>query len=124
MKLDISTPIDVTTAVNGLGGEQRMFYKMLESLESMTLIPVITNMRDAFDSKNYRMMKDQAHALKGACAYIGASRLHYVCFFMQEHFICERYEKIVEMYPSLIEAAIEFKLYSRQLLANYNKQNC
>ena len=112
-KFDISTPIDIATAVSGMGGEERMFYRMLESLESMTLTKTMTDIVDAYDAKNYKQLKDLAHALKGACAYIGAGRLHYVCFFMQEHYVFERYEKVVEMYPSLVEAAIEFKVYSR-----------
>ena len=78
---------------------------------------------DAYDAKNYKVLKDLAHALKGACAYIGASRLHYVCFFMQEHYILERYEKVVDLYPSLVEAAIEYKLYSREILAKHKGEN-
>lgn len=35
--LDISTPIDVETAVNGLGGDPKTYYMMLETLESMSL---------------------------------------------------------------------------------------
>ena len=120
-KFNISTPIDIDTAINkNMGGEERMFYKMLESLERMTLNKTMTDIIDAYDSKNYKSMKDLAYALKGACAYIGASRLHYVCFFMQEHFIYERFEKVVDLYPSLVEAAIEFKVYSRQILAKFN----
>ena len=119
-KFNISTPIDIDTAITGMGGEERMFYKMLESLERMTLNKTMTDIIDAYDSKNYKSMKDLAYALKGACAYIGASRLHYVCFFMQEHFIYKRFEKVVDLYPSLVEAAIEFKVYSRQILAKFN----
>ena len=119
-KFNISTPIDIDTAITGMGGEERMFYKMLESLERIVLNKTMTDIIDAYDSKNYKSMKDLAHALKGACAYIGASRLHYVCFFMQEHFIYKRFEKVVDLYPSLVEAAIEFKVYSRQILAKFN----
>ena len=122
-KFDISTPIDVTTAIQGLGGESRMFYKMLESLEKMTLNETMLKITDAYDAKNYKVLKELAHALKGACAYIGASRLHYVCFFMQEHFIQERYEKVVDLYPSLVEAAIEYKVYSREILAKHKGEN-
>lgn len=36
-EFDISTPIDVSTALNGLGGEPSIFYSMLGQLEDMTL---------------------------------------------------------------------------------------
>lgn len=68
-------------------------------------------------------MKDLAHSLKGASGYIGASRLHYVCYFIQEHFVFERNEKMLEYYPSLVEAAIEFKKYSRKIIAQFKGQN-
>ena len=64
-------------------------------------------------------MKDQAHSLKGASGYIGASRLHYVCYFIQEHFVYNRFDKMIEYYPSLVEAAIEFKLYSRKIIHKF-----
>ena len=69
------------------------------------------------------MMKNLAHSLKGASGYVGASRLHYVCYFIQEHFVFNRFDKMLEYYPSLVEAAIEFKVYSRQIIAKY-KSKC
>jgi len=71
----------------------------------------------AFEKKDYKQMKSLAHSLKGASAYIGASRLHYICYFIQEHFVSENYEQMLEYYPTLVEAAIEFKLYSRKIIA-------
>ena len=35
--MDISNPIDVATAVKGLGGEKSIFLMMLSKLEDMTL---------------------------------------------------------------------------------------
>jgi HPt (histidine-containing phosphotransfer) domain-containing protein len=67
----------------------------------------------AFEEKNYQKMKELAHSLKGASAYIGASRIHYCCYYIQEHFVYERYDKMLEYYPSLVEASIEFQKYSR-----------
>ena len=43
-----------------------------------------------YEQNNYKEMKDLAHSLKGASGYIGASRLHYVCYFIQEHFVFDR----------------------------------
>jgi hypothetical protein len=35
--MDISTPVDVETAIRGLGGEKSIFLMMLSKLEDMTL---------------------------------------------------------------------------------------
>ena len=64
-------------------------------------------------------MKLLAHSLKGASAYIGAARLSYTCYYIQEHYVYERYDKMLEYYPSLIEATVEFKVHSRILLAKH-----
>ena len=62
-------------------------------------------------------MRDDAHSLKGASGYIGASHLHYACYFIQEHFHNDRFKEMMEYYPTLLEAAVEFRIYSRQILA-------
>lgn len=64
-------------------------------------------------------MKEGAHSLKGSSGYIGASHLHYACYFIQEHFIFERHEQMMEYYPTLLEAAVEFRIHSRKLLAEH-----
>ena len=65
-------------------------------------------------------MKEGAHSLKGSSGYIGASHIHYACYFIQEHFIFERFPQMMEYYPTLLEAAVEFRIYSRKLLAEFN----
>ena len=62
-------------------------------------------------------MKANAHSLKGACGYVGASRLHYSCYYIQEAHHLKQFDKMVEKYPRLVETAIEFKRYSRKILA-------
>jgi HPt (histidine-containing phosphotransfer) domain-containing protein len=82
MEMDTSTPIDIDLAIMGLGGEPKIFYMMLGNLEEMALKKTMAEMVNEYDNKNYKKMKDQAHSLKGASGYIGASRLHYVCYFI------------------------------------------
>ena len=96
---------------------------MLANLESMTLNSTMKDIVDKYDRRDYLEIKNLAHSLKGASGYVGASRLHYVCYFIQEHFVYNRFEKMLEYYPSLIEAAIEFKVYSRQILAKYKSKS-
>ena len=88
---------------------------MLGNLEDMSLNKVMTDMVPQYEAKNYLEIKNLAHSLKGSSGYIGASRLHYVCFFIQEHYVHNRNEKMLEFYPALVEAAIEFKVHSREL---------
>jgi len=82
LEMDTSTPIDIDLAIVGLGGEQSIFYMMLANLEDMTLKPTMKDIAVEYDAKSYEKMKDLAHSLKGASGYIGASRLHYACYFI------------------------------------------
>jgi HPt (histidine-containing phosphotransfer) domain-containing protein len=40
----------------------------------------------SLNKQDWNEMKLKAHSLKGACGYVGASRLHYACYFIQEAF--------------------------------------
>ena len=120
--MDISTPIQLKEAIKGLGGEPSIFYMMLGNLEPMTMNATIKGMIPAFDNKDYAQMKGLAHNLKGSAAYVGASRLHYACYFIQEHYVYQNFPKMLDYYPELIEAAIEFKVHSRQLIAKSKNQ--
>jgi HPt (histidine-containing phosphotransfer) domain-containing protein len=90
---------------------------MLNQFEDMTLKKTMKEIVPTIKAKDYDSYKNLAHALKGASGYIGASRLHYVCYYIQEHHLKKRHQKMLEYYPSIVEAAIEFKVYSRKLLA-------
>ena len=70
-----------------------------------------------WDNMEHLKLKDLAHSLKGSSAYVGASRIHYACYFIQELYINNKYKEMVNHYPNLVEAAIEFRLYSRKILA-------
>ena len=86
-EFSIETPIDIESAVEGFGGEDTIFYMMVDKLESMTLNKIMKDLVPAYENKDYKEIKMLAHSLKGASAYIGASRLHYACFFIQAHFV-------------------------------------
>jgi len=55
---------------------------MLGKLEAMTLNDVMVKFIKAYDNEEHEEMKNLGHSLKGASSYIGASRLHYICFFI------------------------------------------
>jgi HPt (histidine-containing phosphotransfer) domain-containing protein len=55
---------------------------MLERLESMSLNKNMQRIAQAVNEKDWDVMKANAHSLKGACGYVGASRLHYACYYI------------------------------------------
>lgn len=74
------------------------------------------------NEQDYEKIMDLAHQLKSAAGYAGASHLHYACYFIQEHYMNGRYQEQIEYYPTLIEAAVTFRVYSRKVLANYHRK--
>jgi len=66
---------------------------------------------------------EPAHQLKSPAGYIGASHIHYACYFIQEHFLFDRFTQMMEYYPTLIEAAVNFRIVSRQLLAQHESKS-
>lgn len=106
MDFDIATPIDVKRATETLCGEPRMFYMMLGKFEDMTFLNLIGELAKQYDyiaflgpprydDKAYlhqlEVFMEHAHQLKSPAGYIGASRVHYACYFIQEHFLYKRY---------------------------------
>jgi HPt (histidine-containing phosphotransfer) domain-containing protein len=55
---------------------------MLSRLETMSINPNIKHITDAVNEQDFDKMKAKIHNMKGACGYVGASRLHYVCAFI------------------------------------------
>ena len=64
-------------------------------------------------------MKKATRVLKGASGYIGAGKIHYACFYICEAHNRSDFEEMLEYYPYLVEAVIEFKRYSSKFLADY-----
>ena len=82
LDIDISTPIDTKKAIEGLGGDPFMFYTMLAKFEDMSLTKQMQECAKAVDELDYLEMKNAAHSLKGSSGYVGASHLHYACYFI------------------------------------------
>ena len=40
-----------------------------------------------------------------------------MCLYIQNYFATEEFDKMMEYYPSLVEACIEFKIESRRVIA-------
>ena len=82
INLNVDKKIDLDTALKNLGGDEDVYYGMLNKFEDMTLNQTIKEIIAPYDAKQYRTVMEVAHSLKGASGYIGASRLYYQCYFI------------------------------------------
>ena len=117
MDFDVSTPIDIKKATETLCGSPVMFYTMLSKFEDMTFLNLMQEIANGVDQGDLEKVMHDSHQLKSPAGYIGASHIHYACYFIQEHFVYKRYKEMMEYYPTLLEAAVEFRIHSRILLA-------
>ena len=68
-------------------------------------------------------MQSGAHSLKGSSGYVGASKIHYACYYIQDAYSSGNYSGMVLYYPLLVEAIIEFQRYSRELIAGIRQKS-
>ena len=64
-----------------------------------------------------------AHSLKGSSSYICANTIYYLSLQIKLHCHEERFDKVTQYYQSLVEAAIEYKIYSRMLIAKHKNHH-
>ena len=78
--LDVSKPIDFVTPIQSLGGQKQLHITMLRRLEVMSLNQCMNQVAEGVNLQDREKMKDGVHKLKGATGYVGAGRLHYICY--------------------------------------------
>jgi len=99
-----------------LGGHRKLFITMLKRLENLSLRACLQNIAIAMNQRDWLGVKNGVHQLKGASGYVGAGRVHYVCFHMQNLYNSGDYERLGAYYPLLLELSIEFKRFLRKYL--------
>lgn len=115
--LDINQVLDFPKAFKLLGGES-LFNLMVPTYESTSLMPHITKLAHyAFPAKDWDQVKFVVHAIKGPASFIGASRLHYACYYIRKAHLDQDIDGIIDYYPFLIEAAIEVRYHVAHCLA-------
>ena len=119
VNLDISKPIDIETSIGNLNGNKKLYFNMLAKLEGVYINKCMEQIASSIASNDWIKIKMATRVLKGASGYIGASKIHYACFYILEASKGNDYERMLEYYPFLVEAVIEYKRYSRRVLANY-----
>ena len=77
IELSPDKPIDIKRAIERLGNEEKIFYKMLGKLEKLSLTPSMTDIAKAINERDFNEYKTKVHGLKGASGYIGAENIHY-----------------------------------------------
>jgi HPt (histidine-containing phosphotransfer) domain-containing protein len=92
---------------------------MLPAYESSSLLPFLEKLAVEIQKRDWEQFKFQAHALKGPAGYIGASRLHYSCYYIQKAYAESDYQTMIDFYPLVIESAIELRYHLRKVLAKY-----
>lgn len=102
-----------------MGGED-LYKFLLPQFESSSLMPYLENIAKEFNMKEWDKVKFYVHTMKTPAGCIGASRLHYACYFIQKAFHEGDIESMIEYYPFLIETAIEVRIHLRPLVAKYS----
>ena len=93
---------------------------MLPKMEEMSINRTIEQINDALDTKNWAKMKNATHTLKGSSGYIGAGYLYYACVYIMQAYGEKNFIGMAMYYPLLVEAVIQYKRFSRRLIAEYN----
>jgi len=79
--------LDQIAALELHKGNKSLFYMILNHFRNQSLIESIDIITNAFNESKWTKMKEAAHTLKGTSGYVGASTIHYDCYFMQESFL-------------------------------------
>jgi HPt (histidine-containing phosphotransfer) domain-containing protein len=86
VNLDIATPMDYKEQIKNLG-DAKIYFKILERFEGMSLIQETKELVQWVNDKNYHEIKESVHKLKSTAGYVGASHIHYACYYMQDHYL-------------------------------------
>mmetsp|Transcript_40290 Transcript_40290/g.38760 ORF Transcript_40290/g.38760 Transcript_40290/m.38760 type:complete len:179 (+) Transcript_40290:1-537(+) len=120
--LDATQIVDMNGALDILGGMTNIFFKMLSTFEEISkLNENLEEIAKGLEANDTTRMKDGAHRIKGSSGYVGASRLHFATFYIHNCWEVDNndYDGMIKYYQSTVESAIEFKVYSRQFLAEH-----
>ena len=113
--INIAEPLDINFAIEAVGGSKDLYFTLLEKFQS-SVDEQMAKMSEAVDDHDWPKVKEVAHQLKGSSGYVGAGRIHYICYFIQDWYCLQNHPKMLEYYPTLVEAAYEMKVYSKNIL--------
>jgi HPt (histidine-containing phosphotransfer) domain-containing protein len=111
-ELDISIPLDTKKAISYFGSEDT-YYRLLQQYEDVSLLNDLKELAKAVNDNNYKEVKERIHSIKGASAYAGASRVTDHCYWMQYYYLEDQFDKMMDLYPKLMESVVEFRVWHR-----------
>ena len=83
----------------------------------MYLNGTMSEFQNAHDMKQYSKMRNYAQNLGHKSGTLGLGRIYLICRMMVCAFDDDQPEKMLSLYPSLIESIIEFKIYIRTIIS-------
>lgn len=108
--MDVNKVMDCEKAILHLGGEQ-LFKLMVPMYESTSLLPYLEKMAAEINKQSWDQVSFFAHALKGPAVYIGGSRVHFACYYMQRAHLEGDLDLMLEYYSVLITEVIELRYH-------------
>ena len=116
---DLTHPVDINTGVQNNHGNENMFYYMLEKMEELSINGCMEQISDGVNTKNGSKMLSGADTLKGSSSYIGAGYIYYACYYIITAFNEKNLILMERYYPLLVEAVIEHKRFSRNVVSQH-----
>ena len=71
-------------------------------------------------SQDWKKVDFYANALQESSTCVGAGRIFYACYYIQNAYKDANFEDMIKNYPLLVEEVIEFKRYARKMMADDN----
>ena len=119
LELDPKEPIDVKAALIAHNGDKAYYSNQLEDFEAMQLNVCMKEFANSVDARDKWQVKAQAQTLQESSGSIGAGHIHFICWSLQQACISNNFVAVIELYILLVEASIEFKRFSRKVLAHF-----
>ena len=116
--LDVNQTIDFSASIRKLNGQRKLLINMIKRLEDESLSHCMQMVTNGLNAKNWGLVKQGAHMLKGATGYVGAGRVHYACYQIQRAYNRGDFRKMESYYPLLLEYSIELKRFMRRYLTD------
>ena len=114
--LDTSQPLDDKTAIQQLKNNKNLFLMFLCRFRNQELLPLIKQLSIAFEKENWNKFREIAHSLKGSSGYVGAGRIQYDCFHIQDFHYKNQIQQMKSIYNRIIENVVHFIVYTKNYL--------
>ena len=118
MNFDIREPVDVLAGVKNFVSYPHHYFKKLIQHEVVCLSRRMTEMEQAINSNSLEELFSAVTMLQFECEEIGAGKVYYACYHMQKAYIDEEHDRMMTLYPRLVESVIELKRFIRKTVAD------